>query len=287
MNLRFALILLLGSVCAATGCAAPPPRPTGEAGTPASSWLEIDGARMLVTTTRAARGRSDAGLPILIVLSWSRSTPAEALAEVGYVDIEVPARIVAIEGFERDGDAFSWWRRERPAPEDPDRDDELVRLLTDRAARLAALVGAVRRRFGSASPPVVSGISQGGDLGVALGLLHPTAIAAALPIASRFPEPMWPRPAAPGAALPPIDAFQGTSDPVAPFAPLQRAIAALRGLGYPIVLHAYPGVSHEVSPSQRADVRACAALRLRGLREPCRAGGRTVRRQARAQPRRP
>jgi predicted esterase len=279
MSLRAVVILLLGSTCAAAGCRVEQPRPVTATTAPAATWLEIDGARMLVTTTRAARGRSDAGLPILIVLSWSRSTPAEALAEVGYVDIELPARIVAIEGFERDGDGFSWWRRTRPAPADPDRDDELVSLLAARAKRLAGLIGAVRRHFGSASPPVVSGISQGGDLSIALGVLHPTAIAAALPIASRFPEPMWPRTAEPGTALPPIDAFQGTADPVAPFASLQRAIAALRDRGYPVVLHPYDDVSHEVSPSQRADVRACAAIRLRGMREPCGEGARTVHHQ--------
>jgi predicted esterase len=276
MHLRSSAILLFGLLCAAIACGAQPPRSATAA--PPATWVEVDGARMLVTTTRAARGRSDAGLPILIVLSWSRSTPAEALAEVGYVDIEVPARIVAIEGFERDGGGFSWWRRTRPAPDDPDRDDELVPLLTARAARLAALVDAVRRHFGSESPPVVSGISQGGDLSIALGVLHPTAIAAALPIASRFPEPMWPRPAEPGAALPPTDAFQGTADPKAPFASLERAISALRDRGYPVVLHGYHDVAHEVSPAQRVDVRACAALRLRGLREPCRDGARSVRR---------
>lgn len=224
---------------------------------------------MLVTTTRAADGRADAALPILIVLPWSRSTPAEALAEVGYVEIDAPARIVAIQGFEQDGEAFSWWRRTHPAPADPDRDDELVRLLPDRAARLAALVATVRRHFRSASPPVVSGISQGGDLSIALGVLHPAEISAALPIASRFPGPLWPAPAGPGAALPPIDAYQGTADPVAPFAPLERAFAALRDRGYPVVLHAYGGVAHEVTPAQRADLRACAALRLRGRRELC------------------
>jgi len=144
-----------------------------------------------------------------------------------------------------------------------------VGLLTDRASRLAALVDVVRRRLGAASPPVVSGISQGGDLSIALGVLHPADIAAALPIAARFPAPLWPRPAEPGTALPLVDAFQGTADRVAPVAALERASAALRGRGYPVVIHTYDGVAHEVSPAERADVRACAALRLRGSHEPC------------------
>jgi predicted esterase len=231
------------------------------------AWLDLGGARMLVTTTRAARGRTE-GLPVLIMLPWSRSTPAEALAEVGYVDIDVPAYIVAIQGFERDGDAFSWWRRTRPAPDDPDRDDELVALLTDRAQRLAALVALVQHHLGSASPPVVSGISQGGDLSIALGVLHPSTITAAIPIAARFPRALWPSTDAPSSS-PPIDAFQGAADPIAPAAALQRAIAALRDRGHPAVLHLYNGVSHEVSTAQRADLRACVALRLRSHRQPC------------------
>jgi predicted esterase len=269
LQLQLLLLLLLVLSLAAVACSAASPPAHRVHDAPPAQSLELDGARMLVTTTRAARGRKADELPILIVLPWSKSTPAEALAEVGYIDIDVPARIVAIEGFERDGKGFSWWRRTRPAPEDPDRDDELVPLLTDRAARLAALFGIVRRHFRNAAPPVVSGISQGGDLSIALGVLHPTVISAALPIAARFPEPMLPAPAEPGTALPLVDVYQGAADPKAPIAPLQRAIASLRGRGYPIVLHAYDGVVHEVSPAERADIRACAALRLRGSREPC------------------
>jgi predicted esterase len=260
-------LFVLAAMCATTACA-PPTAPAAPAA-PAAGWLELAGARMLVTTTRAAVGHPDAGLPVLIVLPWSRSTPAEALAEVGYLDIEVPARVVAIEGFEADGAGFSWWRRTRPAPADPDRDDELVALLTARAGRVAVVVGAVQRHF-AAAPPVVSGISQGADLSIALGVLHPATVTAALPIAARFPAPMWPAPR-PGEPLPPVDAFQGNRDPVAPFAALRRAFAALDERGYPVTVHGYP-VGHEVTPALAADVRACAALRLRGSRDRC-AGG--------------
>jgi len=269
MNLSTATLVLLTALCTATACAAPPPPRVAPGTDPAATWLELDGARMLVTTTRAARGRSHRGLPLLIVLPWSRSTPAQALAEVGYADIEVPARIVAIQGFEPDRDGFSWWRRTRPAPADPDRDYELVSLLSDRAERLSSLVDAVQHHVGSPSVTVVTGISQGGDLSIALGILHPTAISAALPIASRFPEPMWPSLTTTASAPPPIDAFQGAADPVAPFAALQRSVAALRHRGYPVVLHRYDDLAHDVSPALAADVRACAALRLRGLRDPC------------------
>jgi hypothetical protein len=47
-----------------------------------------------------------------------------------------------------------------------------------------------------------------------------------------------------------------------------RAIA-LRGRGYPVELHAYPGARHEVPADLAADVRACAARRLRDVRAPC------------------
>jgi predicted esterase len=285
------LIWILGALCAA--CRAPQPtaaapaQPTAPpalptAAPPAAHWLELDGARMLVTTTRATPGGADARLPVLIVLPWSGSTPAEALTEVGYIDIDAPARIVAIEGFERDGAGFSWWRRTRPVPDPAAPDDELVTLLSDRAARLAKLIRVVRAHFGEASPLVVSGISQGGDLSIALAVQTPAVVTAALPIAARFPEPLWPRPTEPGAGLPPVDAFQGTADPMASFPRLQRAFTALHDRGYPVVLHAYDGVAHEVSAAQRADIRACAALRLRGLRTPCTPGA--GRRLQRARP---
>lgn len=260
-----------GTEAARDGAAA-----AGEAGDEAAGkWLELDGARMLVTTTRAAQGRRDAALPLLVVMHWSKSTPAELLEAVRYVDLDAPARIVAIEGFERDGEGFSWWRRTRPAPEpaDPDRDDELISLLQERAARLATLLGAIQRHFGSATPPVVSGISQGGDLSIMLAVHHPQAIAAALPIGSRFPSRLWP----PRRATPPphrdahplLDAFQGIADPVAPFPALERAISTLSSRGLPVQLHPFPNVKHEVTPAVRAAVQTCAALRLRSSRQPC------------------
>jgi predicted esterase len=233
-----------------------------------ATWIELEGARMLVTTTRAARGRSDRGLPLLVVLPWSRSTPLEALAAVGYRDIDVPARIVAIQGFEADRGGFSWWRRTRPAPDDPDLDGELVSLLSDRAGRLASLIAAVQRHLGGPPVTVVSGVSQGGDLSIALGILHPRAISGAVPIASRFPAPLWPA-ATSSAASPPIDAFQGALDPVAPVAALEAAFTALRSRGFPVTLHRYDALGHDIAPTMAADVRACAALRLRGVDGAC------------------
>lgn len=247
--------------------------PMSSSGVPPSTWLELGGARMLVTTTRAAHSRrADPSLPLLVVLPWSRSTPAELLAEVGYLDLDEPARVVAIQGFEPDGDGFSWWRRARPAPTpaDPDRDDELVRLLADRAARLANLLTAIQTHFNAAKPPVVSGVSQGGDLSIALAVHHPASLSAALPIAARFPSPLWPKPAAASPHdAPPLDAFHGADDPVAPLASLARAFTALRAAGLAAQLHAYPGVTHEIAPTLRADLLPCAALRLRGSLQPC------------------
>lgn len=266
-----------GSAPAAATATAPasspasPPAPalaSAPAPDPAATWIELDGSRMLVTTTLAARGRPAVDLPLLIVLGWSRSNPAEVLAEAGYVEIPEPARIVAIEGFVRDGAGHSWWTRGAPAPPDPDRDTALVSHLRERAPQVAALIETVHRHFGGPRA-VVTGLSQGADLSVALAVYHPTAITAALPIAGRFPSVLWPPAAPPGAALPSLDAFHGTADAAASFPAFERAVAALRGRGYPATLHAFPGARHEVSAPMRADLHACAALRLRGLRTPC------------------
>jgi len=240
---------------------------------------------MLVTTTRGARGHEDAALPLLVVLPWSHSTPAELLAEVGYVEIDVPARVIAIQGFEPDRGGYSFWVRTRPVPTDPDDDDEWLALVTARAARLAALLERLRAHFHAREPPVVSGVSQGADLSLVLALRHPGSITAALPIAARAPASIWPAPTAhvssPGqpdgdsagarrtgghSGKAAIDAFQGTADEAAPFAAFARATEALRARGVPLVLHAYPGVKHEVSPAMRRDILACAAARLRESR---------------------
>lgn len=274
--MKLLALLLLGLLaCAAPRSSSGPPAATmtaPAAAAPALAWLELGGARLLVTTTRAAAALpgAAAALPLLVVLPWARSQPAEVLAELGYVELPVAARVIVIQPFEADGAGFSWWRRARPAPSpaDPDRDAELVELLAARAARLAALLPLLQRHFASAAPPVVTGVSQGGDLSIMLAVHHPGAIAAALPIAARFPAPLWPA-APPAAPAPPLDAFHGAADPVAPPAALARAVAALAALRFPAAVHIIPGVQHEVAPPLRAALHACAALRLAGSRAPC------------------
>jgi len=221
---------------------------------------------MLVTTTRGAAGRDDAALPLLIVLPWSRSTPAELLSEVGYTEIDAPARVIAIEGFEPDRGGFSFWVRTRPAPTDPEAVDvERLELVAARASRLAALFARLRAHFHTYGLPVVSGVSQGADLSLALALHHRGSVAAALPVAARASVP----PPA-GQAVPPIDAFHGMDDAeAAPFLALARAVALLRAQGVPIVLHAYPGVRHEIGTELRRDLLACAAARLGGSHLAC------------------
>lgn len=284
--MKLPALLLLGLLaCAAPRSSSAPPAapapaaiataataPAAPAPAPALGWLELGGARLLVTTTRAAAALPSptAALPLLVVLPWARSQPAEVLAELGYVELAVAARIVVVQPFEADGAGFSWWRRARPAPSpaDPDRDAELVERLAARAERLAALLPLLQRHFASAGPPVITGVSQGGDLSIMLAVHHPGAIAAALPIAARFPAPLWPS-APPTAAAPPLDAFHGAADPVAPPAALARAVAALAALRFPAAVHIIPGVQHEVAPPLRAALHACAALRLAGSRAPC------------------
>lgn len=236
---------------------------------PAATWLALDGAQLLVTTTRGARGHRDADLPLLIVLPWSHSRPQELLGEVGYADLDVPARIVAVQGFVADRGGYSFWVRARgPAPAQPDDDAELVELLAARAARLARLVDRIRQHFAAPAAPVISGLSQGGDLSLALALHHPASISAALPIGARAPAASW-RDARPHPAPPPIDAYQGTADEPAPYAPFARASEALRQRGFPLALHRYPGLGHGMFPPMRADLHACLALRLRGSRAAC------------------
>lgn len=279
MKLPALLLLCLLACAAPRSPSAPPAAPApaaiataAPAPPPALGWLELGGARLLVTTTRAAAAlpSTAAALPLLVVLPWARSQPAEVLAELGYVELPVAARLVVVQPFEEDGGGFSWWRRALPAPSpaDPDRDTELVERLTARADRLAALLPLLQRHFASATPPVITGVSQGGDLSIMLAVHHPGAVAAALPIAARFPAPLWPS-APPTAAAPPLDAFHGAEDPVAPPAALTRAIAALAALRFPAAVHVIPGVQHELAPPLRAALHTCAALRLAGSRAPC------------------
>lgn len=66
-----------------------------------------------------------------------------------------------------------------------------------------------------------------------------------------------------------VDAFHGAADKTAPYDAARRVVEVFQERGYPAAMHAYPGLKHDFSAQERAELLAYAAQRLRGDRSPC------------------
>lgn len=201
-------------------------------------------------TVRNATGR-EAKLPLLIAFHYSGGTPAQSIAD--YSDLKTPVRIIAVRGEYQKRQGYSYFPvdyYEMP----PERQHAVADATVE---RLAAFVNAMGQRYGVR--PVVTGISQGGDIAFLMAAEYPASISAALPFAPVIPAGL--HVAAPtGAARPPIYVYQGEDDPIVQVALTRRRVAELQAQ-LPISLETFPNLGHDISP----EMKASYTRRLDGL----------------------
>lgn len=97
--------------------------------------------------------------------------------------------------------------------------------------------------------PVVTGFSQGGILSFALAALHPSRIAASLPIGGWLPPSLLPT--TPTAEPVSIFVFHGEADRTVPWPPTQIVIQQLRDLRFTVEPHSYAGLGHTLNSTLR------------------------------------
>lgn len=187
------------------------------------------------------------GMPLIIALHYSGGTPRESLAN--YDALGAPVRIVAPRGTHRKRDGFSYYPPNYYAL-DP---AEQLRIARETEGRIAVFVADMAKLHGV--KPVVTGISQGGDLSLLLALYHPDLIAAALPFAAVLRPEVAQAGMADGKAAPPIHMFQGEADEIVLVAETRRQVAVLAKHA-PVTLKTYPGLGHDISPAMKADYTA-------------------------------
>ena len=127
------------------------------------------------------------------------------------------------------------------------------------AETLARVADGLAERLKAHAPFVVTGVSQGGDLSLALALRHPDLVVAALPMLGILPDELLP---VDTTGLLPLYLFHGEADPQVPIARARRTAQALAEQGAAVTLHTYPGVHHALSEELKLDWKSDLAAVL-------------------------
>ena len=189
-------------------------------------------------------GEEGDALPLLVAFHYSGGSSREAFEN--YDQISGPVRILVPLGRYPKRQGLSYFPTDY-YQRTPEAQFRVARETTaDMARFLAAAEARYRRR------PVVSGISQGGDISLLLAIYHPETVAAAIPLAAVIPEALAAPPADPRRNSPCILLMQGEDDPIVDVS-LTRARAQALGATLPLALVTYPGLGHDISPAMKAD----------------------------------
>jgi phospholipase/carboxylesterase len=186
-------------------------------------------------------------LPLVVLLHPQNGEPLDFLQL--FARAPVRARFVAPYANASNG-VGSWYRGNSTDPGAPG-----VRRAT---SELQGFLDVVLVRPARA---ILVGYSQGAIVALALAATRPDSFTAVLSLAGRLPPALFgvvPR----RGARPQIVEFHGADDTTVPFAAARKSIATFAAAGFSASLRAYPGVGHQLTAGQVADVQAVLAQTL-------------------------
>ena len=219
----------------------------------------VVGTVLLATSPAAAEPRTLAGIsyeevvrgtpadgevmPVLVAFHYSGGSAAESFEN--YDQIAGPVRILVPLGAHPKRNGLSYFPVDyyQRAP------DERFRVARETVDAFAPFLETVIETHGV--KPVVSGISQGGDISLLLAVYHPDLVAASFPFAAVIPDLVVSadRAAAPG---PSIHAMQGEADAIVDV-DVTRARVGELAIDLPLSLTTYPDLGHDISSEMKAD----------------------------------
>jgi len=231
-----------------------------ETATPADDYSNLAGIRYVEMTT----GDADptATLPMIIAIHGLGDRPENFVSLLG--GLPEPARVILPAGILPNEGGFSWFDVRARS-----RDVEALAAGIDLASdKLAIFIDAIAAQRPTVGKPIVTGFSQGGMLSFAIAAGHPASISAAYPVSGWLPPPLWPEagPEDPSAS-PPIVALHGDADNAVLIEPTRLAVEKLKELGYPVVLHEYPEVRHQITAQMRSKLWALVGAGTKQLAE--------------------
>lgn len=209
------------------------------------STASIGGFESLVLLTGGAA--PDDTLPMIIGLHFSSAVP-ETIEGV-FSAIDFPARIVLPRGKYPRPEGYSWFASEYAKL--PAAQQKIATFVV--LNEISAFIDAAVKRYPTAGRPAIIGISYGGDLSYLIAVHHPQQIAAAFPVAARFPAEWLPESRRCESGCPALLVMHGAVDEIVPVAGAKEAAARLEKLGVPLELREYPEVGHAFPPEMKAD----------------------------------
>ena len=199
-----------------------------------------------VAYEEAVRGEpgSNEPMPLLVAFHYSGGSAAETFEN--YDQVLGPVRILAPLGAypKRAGRSYFPIDYYQQTPE------EQFRIARGTVSGLTAFIQAAEARYGSR--PVVSGISQGGDISFLLAVYHPETVAAAFPLAAVIPEGLSVSPDRAKTVGPCIVMMQGEADAIVDASRTRARVASLQ-TDLPLTLTIYPDLGRDISPRMEAD----------------------------------
>lgn len=213
-----------------------PPKTAPPAATPKLQFLEV------VT----AGADASKPLPMVIAVHGLGDRP-EAFIKL-FEGFSAPVRLIVPRAPTRMRHGGGAWMTTRMAENKP---EKLARELRNSGQAVAALAETLRKSRPTVGRPIITGFSQGGMVSFQVAAMHPEVFSAAFPIGGWLPPSLWPK-QQPKGNLPIIRALHGTDDPIVPYAPTERAVAALKAVGFDATLTGFPGVRHAVVPKVRS-----------------------------------
>lgn len=187
---------------------------------------------------------SNEPMPLLIAFHYSGGSAEETFEH--YDQVPGPVRILAPLGAypKRAGRSYfpvDYYQRTL---------EEQFRIARGTVAGLTPFIQAAEALYGSR--PVVSGISQGGDISFLLAVYHPETVAAAFPLAAVIPEGLSVSPDRARTLGPCIVMMQGEADAIVDVSRTRDRVASLQA-DLPLSLTTYPDVGHDISPRMKVD----------------------------------
>ncbi|RZL05696.1 MAG: hypothetical protein EOO89_25830 [Pedobacter sp.] len=183
-------------------------------------------------------------LPLLIAFHYSAGTPAESFKD--YDALGLPVRIIVVKGSYVKRTGFSYF----PVNYYSFDNATQVKLAKQTVDSLASFIKHITQLY--KVKPVVSGISQGGDISFLLGIHYPELLRASFPFAAVIrPEAAEFVSSAARNTLP-IFAYQGEADKIVNVNDTREQVNKLKAY-LNIQLTTYEGLGHDISPEMKKD----------------------------------
>lgn len=203
------------------------------------------------------------GIPVVIGLHWSGSTPDEF--EPYLKNIAGPVRIILVQGSYAHKSGYSFYVTTPVRYYDMNDDEKMLQMLAE-GTKLATFILGVTKTYKPIHRPILIGASQGGDLSYFIAIRYPEIISQACPLLGTIDNRMI-GPVPRDAALAPIDVFHGTADPIVNLGTSQAHLKLLQQNGYPASHHIYDGIGHDIPDSMKNDYTSLINTLLANWRE--------------------